>query len=320
MNTTLPTSPAEQYRRLVLIRRFEETIEDLFQKGDIKGTAHAGIGQEAIPVGTASVLRPGDLVTSTHRGHGHFLALGADPKRLMAELFGKATGYSGGRGGSQLMADFDLGFLGANGITGGSLPLATGAALSARNRQSGQVVVCFFGDGACNQGTFHESLNMAAIWKLPVIFLCENNLYAMSTHVQCAMAVPRIADRAAAYGMPGETIDGNDVEAVQACVATARTRAEKGQGPTLIEANTYRLSGHSRGDPRLYRTREEEATWRARDPIQHFRTVAATAGTLSEEAADAIDGDVEATVTACVDFSRQSPYPDPAGLEEGVWA
>ncbi len=310
----------ELYRKMVLIRHFEERVEDLFREGVIQGTTHPAIGQEAVAVGVCSALRAGDYVTSTHRGHGHFLAYGADPQRIMAELFGKVTGYSHGRGGSQLMADFASGFLGANGITGGSIPVAAGAALSARLRQSGQVAACFFGDGASNQGTFHEGLNLAGIWNLPVIYICENNMYAMSTPVHKAVPIPDIASRAASYGFPGHVVDGNDVLAVQRAMETAANRARNLEGPTLLECKTYRLSGHSRGDARVYRTREEEAEARRADPIVRFRKMLQESGVLNDDEDRAMQTDAENAVKRAVQFAIDSEYPDPSSLEEELFA
>jgi pyruvate dehydrogenase E1 component alpha subunit len=308
------------YRTMLLIRQFETRVEELFGRGLIKGTAHPAIGQEAVAVGVCGVLRKGDYVTSTHRGHGHFLACGGDPRRIMAELFGKSDGYSRGRGGSQLMADFGLGFLGANGITGGGIPLATGVALAGRMRRRTGVVACFFGDGAANQGTFHESLNLAAIWRLPVLFVCENNQYAMSMPVSQAIAIPNIADRAGGYGFPGVVVDGNDLFAVRAATRAACARARRLEGPTLLECKTYRLSGHSRGDPRRYRSAEEEDAWRRRDPIKRFRTALRRKGVLDREQDAAIRRDVRTAVLDAVQFARRSPEPDPDTLLEGVFA
>jgi len=308
------------YRTMLVIRYFEEKVEKLFSDGVIRGTTHPAIGQEAVAVGVCSALRKGDYVTSTHRGHAHFMARGGDPNRMMAELFGKATGYSGGRGGSQLMADYATGFLGGNGITGGSIPVATGAALSAQLRGTGQVAVCFFGDGASNQGTFHESLNLAGIWKLPVVYVCENNLYAMSTPVHKTIVIPHIADRAGSYGFPGIVVDGNDLLAVRDTVRAACDRARGGEGPTLIECKTYRLSGHSRGDPRHYRTREEEALWRKGCAIKRFRAVLVKRGVLDAAKDREVKRQARAAVAAAVRFARQSPDPDPATLEQGVFA
>ena len=330
MSTDRPSTPSSRrvtaarqlawYRTMLVIRYFEEKVEKLFSDGVIRGTTHPATGQEAVAVGVCSALDKGDYVTSTHRGHAHFIARGGDPQRMMAELFGKATGYSGGRGGSQLMADYGLGFLGGNGITGGSIPVATGAALSAKLRNTGRVAVCFFGDGASNQGTFHESLNLAAIWKLPVVYVCENNLYAMSTHVSKALSVGHVADRAAGYGIPGVRVDGNDIMAVHDATRSARERARRGEGPTLVECETYRLSGHSRGDSRHYRSREEEALWRRGDAIRRFRAVLLRQGVLDAAGDRAARQAARATVAAAVRFARRSPDPDPATLEQGVYA
>ncbi len=313
-------SMLDWYRTLLVIRFFEEKVEKLFTDGVIRGTTHPAIGQEVVAVGVCSVLRKGDYVTSTHRGHAHFIARGGDPMRIMAELFGKETGYSRGRGGSQLMADYAMGFLGGNGITGGSIPVATGAALSAKLRGTGRVAVCFFGDGASNEGTFHEALNLAGIWKLPLVYVCENNLYAMSTHVGKSTPIPHIAERAASYGFPGVVVDGNDLFAVREAVREACDRARRMEGPSLIECKTYRHSGHSRGDPRHYRTREEEAKWRKADGIRRFRDVLIKRGALDPAEDGELRREARAVVAACVRFARQSPDPDPATLAEGVFA
>lgn len=310
----------ECYRRMVRIRLFEEKVDQLFGDGTLRGTSHLCVGQEATAVGACAALRPDDLVTSTHRGHGHFIAKGGDPRRLMAELFGREPGYSRGRGGSQHMACYAIGFLGSNGITGGGIPIATGAALALQRRRDDRVVLCFFGDGAANQGVFHESLNMAAIWKLPVIYLCENNLYAMSTPVRAACALPDIAARAAAYGIPGEVVDGNDFFAVRASVAEAAARARRGDGPTLLECKTYRLVGHSKSDRRVYRTREEEAAWQARDPIPRLRDALVSSGQMTEAQAAQIHEEAAQEMEAAVEFARKSPLLPLAAALEGVYA
>jgi TPP-dependent pyruvate/acetoin dehydrogenase alpha subunit len=310
----------DNYRTMLTIRLFEEKVEALFVHGHIKGTAHPAIGQEAVAVGACSALRRKDYATSTHRGHGHFIARGGDPNRIMAELFGKRTGYSGGRGGSQLMADLKLGFLGSNGITGGGIPLATGAALSAKLRGTGQIALCFFGDGAANQGTFHESLNMAAIWDLPVVYVCENNQYAMSTPVSRSMRVHDIARRAVGYGLPGVVCDGNDLLAVRRATRRACERARRGEGATLIECKTYRLSGHSRGDPRGYRTPEEERYWWDRDPIKRLRKVLMERKLLTRDADARLRREVRERVRQAVRFARTSHDPDPGTLGKGVFA
>jgi len=309
------------YRQMWLIRRFEERVMELFGLGLIKGTAHACVGQEATAVGACAGLRPEDYLTSTHRGHGHLLAKGGDPKRLMAELFGKTTGYSLGRGGSQHIAAYDIGFLGSNGITAGGLPIGTGAALALQMQRSEQVVLSFFGEGAAGQGAFHEAVNMGATWKLPIIYFCENNLYAMGTHISRASPVPNVADRAAAYGIPGVIVDGNDVLAVKEAVAEAAERARSGAGPTLIEGKTYRHLGHSKGDmDRPYRTREEEDYWLERDPLKRTRQQLQEAGALTDEADEQLCAEVEAEVEAAVQFAQDSPDPDPATVLEGVFA
>jgi TPP-dependent pyruvate/acetoin dehydrogenase alpha subunit len=308
------------FRQLHLIRAFEEALDDLFGQGAISGTSHLCIGQEACAVGASAGLRPDDLVTSNHRGHGHFLARGADPRRVMAELFGKATGYSGGRGGSQHMADFSLGFLGSNGITGGMTPIATGAALSQKLLGTGRVVLCFFGDGATGQGAFHEALNMGAAWKLPVIYLCENNLYAMSTPVADAFAQPSVAARAAAYALPAAQVDGNDYFAVREAVRQAADRARAGDGPTLVEALTYRYCGHSKSDGCEYRTAEEEAAWHARDPLALMSASLCDEGLATSEELEALAAEARAAVTDAVIYADQSPYPDPATVADNLFA
>jgi pyruvate dehydrogenase E1 component alpha subunit len=305
---------------MLTIRFFEEAIERLFLEGRVMGTAHTCIGQEAVAVGTAAALEPRDAMTTTHRGHGHFLARGADAGRAMAELFGRETGYSHGRGGSQMMMDPALGFFGANGITGGSIPFATGVALDAQLRGTGRVTVCFFGDGASNQGVFHESLNIAALWKLPVLYVVENNGYAMSTATARGLANPRIADRAAAYGIPGASVDGNDFFAVRDSVAALAADLRAGKGPALLECATYRLSGHSRGDPRIYRTREEEAAAWKNDPILRLEARLAADGLLTDDAAAAARSAARTRIDEAIRFAEASPLPDPASLKETLFA
>ncbi len=315
-----PAGLLDAYRTMLLIRRFEEAVADAFTRGLVVGTAHFCIGQEASAVGAVSALEPDDLVTSNHRGHGHFLAKGADPTRLMAELFGKATGYAGGRGGSQHVADFAIGFLGSHGITAGMIPVATGAALSQKLLGTGRVVVAFFGDGATGQGAFHEAVNMGAIWALPIIYLCENNLYAMSTPVAESFRVASVAERAAAYGIPGASVDGNDVEAVHHAVAEAADRARNGTGPTLVAALTWRQCGHSRSDECLYRTDDEEAHWAERYPIIRLAAKLverdiATPGRLTR-----LEAEVEREIAEAVRFAEESPDPDPNTGADGVFA
>jgi len=263
------------------IRRFEEAVDDLFARGLMHGTMHLSIGQEASATGACFALRDDDAITSTHRGHGHCIAKGADLERMMAELLAKETGYCRGRGGSMHLADVATGNLGANGIVAGGIPIAAGAGLAYQLQGIDRVAVSFFGDGASNEGAFHEGVNLAAIWDLPVIFLCENNKYGMSFSTEKSMAVENIADRAGAYGIPGVTVDGNDVEAVNEAVTTAVDRARAGEGPTLVEALTYRWKGHSKSDKNLYRTREEISEWREKDPIGRFETLVVDRGVLS---------------------------------------
>ena len=259
----------ETYRQMVKIRAFEEKLSELFSKGLLGGTSHFCMGQEASAVGIASAARPTDWFVSNHRCHGHLLAKGLETERLMAELLGKITGYCGGKGGSQHMCCMEKHFLGTNGIVGGGIPIATGAAFALKYKHSSDIAVVFFGDGAANQGTFHESLNIAALWKLPVLFVCENNLYGMSTQVERTVAgdTHRIAPRAAAYGIPAQTIDGRDVELVCSTAHEVMERVRAGNGPELLELMTYRLCGHSKSEPRVYRTREEEAEMQKTDSL-----------------------------------------------------
>ena len=325
MTSTMPAALNNAEARrvlylLVLIRAFEESVLKLVSDGSIRGTTHPYVGQEAVAVAAGITLRAEDMVISTHRGHGHLLAKGGDPNRLMAELFGKATGYGGGKGGTQHLADFAIGHLGSNGVTGGGIPVGTGAALSASMRRSGQVVVIFFGDGAANQGTFHESLNLAALWRLPAVYVCENNLYAMSTSVRDACAIEHISERAAGYGIPGVRVDGMDVAATAAVIHTAVERARAGDGPSLIECKTYRFLGHSKSDQRLYRSREEEAVWHERDPIVRLRATMLEHGMATAAELDAIDRDARGAVDDAVEFARQSPFPPPQALTEGLFA
>lgn len=309
------------YRTMWLIRRFDERVMELFGAGLIQGTAHACCGQEASAVGVCEALGPGDQVASTHRGHGHLIAKGGCVRRLMAELFGKATGYSGGRGGSQHVAAYDVGFLGSNGITAGGLPIATGAALAIRYQGLPHVVVAFFGEGAGGQGAFHEAINMGAAWRLPIIYVCENNLYAMGTAFERVSPVANMADRAGGYGIPGVVVDGNDLDAVYSAAADAVERARSGAGPTLLEAKTYRIFGHSKGDSeRAYRSRDEERAWADRDPLVRFADRLRLEGALDEAGDQAIRDSVEATVDEAVRFAQESPAPDPATAAEGVFA
>jgi pyruvate dehydrogenase E1 component alpha subunit len=307
-------------RRMHLIRKFEEAAEQSYIRGLIHGTMPLSIGQEASAVGAVAPLRADDYILSTHRGHGHCIAKGADPKFMFAEFFGKDNGYCRGRGGSMHIADVAGGNLGANGIVGGGLPIAVGVGLSARMRRSGQVCMVFFGDGASNEGAFHEALNLAAIWRLPVVFVCENNQYGMSMSTARSMPVANVADRAAAYAMPGHVIDGNDFLAVYETAHAACEAARAGDGPSLLECKTYRLRGHSKSDRNLYRTKDEIESWRARDPIPRLRDTLVAAGRMTEARAAAIEAEAGAEIEAAVEFARTSPDPDPHDLERDVYA
>jgi len=307
-------------RQMHLIRAFEEKAEALYALGRVHGTMHLYIGEEAIATGACLALRPDDCILSTHRGHGHCLAKGADVKRMMAEFMGKATGYCRGRGGSMHIADVETGNLGANGVVGGGLPMSTGVGLGLRMQGSDRLCVCFFGDGAANEGAFHEALNLAAIWKLPVVYICENNQYALSMPVQKGCAVERLSVRAAGYGMPGVTVDGNDLLAVHAAVREAVARARVGEGPSLIEAVTYRWRGHSKSDRQRYRTRDEVKAWQARDPIARLREHLLQAGLADQAQLDAIATEAQAEIEAAVAYAEGEPEPDPDGVEDGVYA
>jgi pyruvate dehydrogenase E1 component alpha subunit len=307
-------------RKMWLIRAFEERAEQLYALGKVHGTMHLSIGEEGSAVGAVSALRPDDLILSTHRGHGHCIAKGADLKRMVAEFMGKEAGYCRGRGGSMHIADIEGGNLGANGVVGGGIPVSVGVGLSLKMQKRDQVILCFFGDGAANNGAFHESLNMAAIWKLPVLFVCENNQYALSFSVRKAFAIERIADRAPAYGMPGVRVDGNDVLAVYDAVSQAAARARGGEGPSLIENLTYRWRGHSKSDANRYRTREEIESWKGKCPIKRFRTKLVDEGMLSEEAAEQIQREAYAAIDAAVTFAEASLEPSLDSIEEGVYA
>ena len=311
---------AEMYRKMLQIRYFEEKVFELYGQNLVPGTIHLYAGEEAVAVGVCSNLRQDDYITSTHRGHGHCIAKGADPKRIMAEILGKKTGYCKGKGGSMHIADFKIGMLGATAVVGAGLPIAVGAGLSIKLRKTDQVVACFFGEGASNQGTFHESLNMASTWSLPVIFVCENNLYAMGTRQSRIMNIDNIADRAIAYGIPGVTADGNDVLAVDEASQKAVERARSAAGPTLIECKTYRHRGHSRVDPAKYRPKEEVEEWLAKDPIKRFKTMLLQTNTLVEMELQKIENEVLTEIEEAVKFAIESPYPSPEEALDDVYA
>lgn len=297
------------YRTMLTIRTFEEKITALFAKGQLPGFLHAAIGQEAVSVGACASLREDDYITSTHRGHGDVIAKGADLNKMMAELFAKQTGYCRAKGGSMHIASFDLGILGANGIVGGGIPIATGAGLSALLRGSGQVTLCFFGDGAASTGAFHESLNLASVWNLPVVFVCVNNLYAESTPIRMQHKIDHISTRAAGYAMPGFTVDGNDVLAVYDVISEAVNRARRAEGPTLVECLTYRWTGHTTYDPCLYRPPGELEEWKKKDPILRYRNRLVADGLLTEHQADLMVEEVSEAIEASVRYAIQSPTP-----------
>jgi len=309
----------EIYRKMVEIRFFEERVFELYAQNLVPGTIHLYAGEEAVAVGVCSALRKDDYITSTHRGHGHCIAKAADLKQIMAEILGKKTGYCKGKGGSMHIADFKIGMLGATAVVGAGIPIAVGAGLSVKLRKAGHVVACFFGEGASNQGTFHESINMASVWKLPVIFICENNLYAMGTRQSRVMAIENIADRAVGYGIPGVVVDGNDVLAVYGAMPEAVERARIGEGPTLIECKTYRRRGHSRVDAAKYRPKEEVEEWLAKDPIRRFKERLLQTNTLTEVEVQQIEKEVSVRIEEAVKFAVESPYPAPEEAIEDVY-
>ncbi|KJF70852.1 thiamine pyrophosphate-dependent dehydrogenase E1 component subunit alpha [Agrobacterium arsenijevicii] len=310
----------EALRKMHLIRQFEEGAEESYTRGLIHGTMHLSIGQEASAMGVCLALTNEDQITSTHRGHGHCIAKGADVKRMFAEFFGKTTGYCAGRGGSMHIADVTTGNLGANGIVGGGIPIAVGAALTSKRMKTGKVIVCFFGDGANNEGAFHEALNMASVWKLPVVFVCENNKYGMSTSTERSTAVANIADRAAGYSMPGVIVDGNNLSDVAEASRIAVERARSGQGPSLIECKTYRHRGHSKSDRNRYRTKEEIDDWMTnRDPIVLFENQLVEFGITDAAALEAIRESVRQDIAAAITYAKESPAPETADLGLNVY-
>ncbi|MEI6775799.1 MAG: thiamine pyrophosphate-dependent dehydrogenase E1 component subunit alpha [Chloroflexales bacterium] len=307
------------YDRMRLIREFENRASALFAAGKLPGFVHLYAGEEAIGVGIMANLTDRDFITSTHRGHGHCIAKGVEVNGMMAELYGKATGSCKGKGGSMHIADVDKGMLGANGIVGAGGPLACGPGLMAKVKGTDQVTICFFGDGAAEQGTMHESMNLASIWKLPVIFVCENNGYAESTPVHYHSASKDIADRATAYNMPGFTVNGTDVFAVYEAAHEAVARARRGEGPTLLEAKGFRYFGHFEGDPLSYRTEEEIAKNKSNDPIDQFRRRVIDRELLSAATLDEIDARSKAAIDAAVEFAESSPYPELSELMTDVY-
>lgn len=308
------------YERMVLIREFEERVKALMEAGAPFGVAHFYVGQEAVAVGVCAALRPDDWIASTHRGHGHCIAKGVGVSPMLAELYGRANGTNKGKGGSMHITDSRVGMLGVNPIVGAGVPHAVGAALTAKYRQTGQVAVAFFGDGAANIGATHEAMNLAAVWRVPCVFVCENNGYAQSTPVEYSTA-GEVWRRAAGYGMPGELVDGQDVFAVYEAAVQAVARARAGEGPSLIEARTYRYYGHSYGDdPHRYRLADEEAAARERDCIARFRAAILAAGTLTEADLDTLDRQVAALIDEAVAFGQAGPLPDPSELTTEVYA
>jgi pyruvate dehydrogenase E1 component alpha subunit len=307
------------YRSLVRIRCFEERASELRLAGFIPGFLHPSIGQEAVAVGVCAALEPGDVITSTHRGHGHMLARGAEPRRMYAELYARQDGYNRAKGGSLHMIDTELGFLGANGIVGGGIPLATGAALQLKRTGSKGIAVSFFGDGATNEGAFHESLNLASLWSLPVVYVCENNLYGEFTRQDKHQPVKDIAVRADSYAMPGVVVDGNDVLAVRGGMEEAATRARSGQGPTLLEAKTYRHRGHYEGDMGAYRPPDEVSEWLARDPIALFGRRLVDEQGVTQDELERVASEVERELDEAAAFADSSPHPLPEEALEDVY-
>ncbi|HZM88564.1 MAG TPA: thiamine pyrophosphate-dependent dehydrogenase E1 component subunit alpha [Blastocatellia bacterium] len=315
----------KMYRTMQTIRHFEERLRDMFKEGKVPGFVHVSIGEEASATGVCAALTDTDYITSTHRGHGHLLAKGGKLKPMMAELFGRKTGYCKGKGGSMHIADFSIGILGANGIVGAGLPIATGAGLAAKMKKSGQVAVCFFGDGASNEGTFHESLNIASSWKLPVVYVCENNLYGEFTAGKDVTSVKDIADRARGHDMPGIIVNGNDVVEVYETTSEAVARARRGEGPTLIECKTYRWEGHVVGEEaflgkKAYRPQDEIAEWKKRCPLVSFENRYTANGMFTKAELDAIKVDVKREIDEAVQFAIDSPLPDPEEAMEDMFS
>mgnify|MGYP000604340238 CR=1 FL=1 len=310
----------ELLETMLMIRAFDEKVDELYAAGALHGTAHFYVGQEAVAVGVISALRDGDVITGTHRGHGHALAFGLDVERMAAELLGRASGYCHGKGGSMHIADVGAGMLGANGIVGGSMGIACGAAWAFKQRKEDRVAVCFFGDGGANEGIFHETLNMAAIWKLPILFVCENNQYGMSMSVKKAFAIEKISERASGYGMPGATVNGMELDEVNHVASEAVERARSGDGPTLLEAVTYRYLGHSKSDANLYRTREEISEWRERDAIERFAAVLEEEGVLNHQELRDLETQVHERMENAFEKADREAEPEPESALEDIYA
>jgi pyruvate dehydrogenase E1 component alpha subunit len=309
----------EALKRMMTIRAFDTKAGDLFADGELPGFVHLYVGEEAVGVGACSALEENDYITSTHRGHGHCIAKGLDPKVMMAELYGKRDGYCNGKGGSMHIADVDAGMLGANGIVGAGPPLATGAALTSKLKGEDTVALAFFGDGAVAQGQVHEAINIAATWDLPAVFVVENNQFGEATPVEKQHNVQNLSETAEAYNIPGFTVDGMDVTAVFEAVKEARKRAAAGDGPTFIEAETYRYYGHFEGDQQPYRTRQEVDNWRGRDAIDSFRERLIDAGTITQEEFDEMEAEIEAEIEAAVEEAKDAAYPDPSEAYEDMF-
>lgn len=310
----------EMYMRMNEARAFENKVSYFFARGMVHGTTHLSIGQEASGVASCMALREDDYITSTHRGHSQVIGKGIDLNRMMAELLGKYTGYCKGKGGSMHIADVEAGNLGANGVVGGGIAIAVGAALTQQMKKTGRLVLCFFGDGATNEGSFHESLNLASVWKLPVIFFCENNFYGMSVPQSKSMNIKNIADRAKSYGMPGYTIDGNDAIEVYKTVKEVAEYVRSGNGPVLIESRTYRWLGHSKSDAQVYRTKEEIEEWKAKCPIKRLRNCLLENKIATEEELDKIEKKAVDDIEKAVEFANESPEPPLEILTEDVYA
>ena len=309
----------DMYKTMIRIRKFETQAMNLFAEGSIPGFVHLYLGEEAVATGICNELIDNDYITSTHRGHGHILAKGGDLKYMMAELYGRETGYCKGKGGSMHIADAAKGILGANGIVGAGHNIAVGAGLSAQYRGTDQVCICFFGDGSTNQGTFHESLNLASTWKLPVVFVCENNLYGISTNQSRHQAIKDVSDRAVAYNMPGVTVDGNDVFAVYEAGKEAIKRAREGKGPTLIECKTYRHRGHFEGDPGAYKPQEEQKEWMEKDPIPRMEKFMLENSIIAESELETINHDIDKEIKEAVEFANNSPFPKLESAVEDIY-
>lgn len=308
------------YYRMNQSRYFEEKVAWLFSRGQVHGTTHLSMGQEGSAIGAGMALEEGDLVSLTHRGHAQAIGFGLDVNRMMAEFLGKTTGYCKGKGGSMHIADLASGNIGANGVVGGGYPLSCGAAMTQKYKKTGKVVLCFAGDGSTNEGNFHESLNLASIWKLPVIFFIENNLYGMSTPIEKHMNIENISDRAAAYGIPGLTIDGNDAVEVYKIVKKARQYAHSGKGPVLVESKTYRYNGHSKSDAQVYRTKEEVAQWKEKDPIKRFEDYLISQKVVMPEQLQKLQNDAYQSIEDAVEFAKNSPEPLVTAVLEDVYA